>query len=153
MVNSRDKGIRFERKIAKAFSESLGLDIRRTPLSGGWAKGSAEVAGDLVCVDNPDDFPYHVECKCSEGWKLESLFTDQHKWFDDWWEQCVTECPEGKIPLLVFTRNYTPEFVALKFPDWDTIDFEMIEGPIMDLRWLEYSIVIMLLNDFIKQTV
>ena len=37
-VNSRAKGARFERKIAKQFEEAWGVVAVRTPLSGGWGK-------------------------------------------------------------------------------------------------------------------
>lgn len=109
---ARNKGQGFERKVAKLFAAAYDLDIRRTPLSGGWAKGSPDVAGDLVCVTPDVEFPYCVECKKAEGWKLENLFTDQHAWFDNWWTQVLNECPDGKTPILVFSRAYAPIFIA-----------------------------------------
>jgi hypothetical protein len=151
--NSRAKGNSFELQVAKAFSQHFGCKFRRTPLSGGWSE-KAETKGDIVCVDR-DDFPYCVECKNAEGWHLESLFTDKHEWFDAWWLQVTSECPEGKVPLLVFTRNFCPAFAAVKYHDWmsmlqnysDTIDtvlqmtrpddivilrFDMM---LLDLKW------------------
>jgi len=110
-AKSKRKGATFELKIAEMFTEAFGKEFRRTPLSGGWAKGTDEVAGDLVCV-NDLDFPYSIECKKAEGWFLDSLFTDQHAWFDAWWTQAVAECPDGKSPLLVFSRNRMPTYVA-----------------------------------------
>ena len=112
MTNSRDKGNRFERRIANTLKEAFGVNLRRTPLSGGWAEDHPDTAGDIVNTDPEADWPYSIECKNSESWRLESLFTDNHKWFDDWWKQTLDECPEGKIPVLIFTRNYCPTFVA-----------------------------------------
>lgn len=112
-VNGRAKGASFERTVAKLFSEALGVKLRRTPLSGGWSHDNPDTAGDLVCVEG--DFLYCVECKCAEGWKLESLFTDSHKWFDNWWGQLMDECPSDKIPILVFSRARQPIFAAMRY--------------------------------------
>lgn len=109
---SRDKGAGFERQVAKIFGEAYGIKLRRTPMSGGWAQGAEEVAGDLVSVDPDYEFAYCVECKKQEGWRLESLLTGNHTWFDDWWRQLMNECPNDKTPLLVFSRNRAPIFVA-----------------------------------------
>ena len=112
MKNGKAKGSGFERLVAKAFSDVFGVEFRRTPMSGGWSHDNPQVAGDLVCMDPTFDFPFCIECKNSEGWKLESLFTDNHKWFDDWWKQLIRECPVGKAGILVFTRNRAPVFAA-----------------------------------------
>lgn len=113
---SRDKGNRFELKIANDLTRIVeGLEFRRAPLSGGWAD-SPHVAGDVICINpGPTSFPFCIECKNEEGWKLESLFTDKHAWFDAWWEQVVDECPEGFTPILVFTRNRIPAFVVFQY--------------------------------------
>jgi hypothetical protein len=117
MKNSRDKGNNFELLVAKAFNQHFAPHkFRRTPLSGGWSE-KAEAKGDIVCVDD-NDFLYCVECKNAEGWTLESLFAEKHKWFDDWWKQAVEECPAGKIPLLIFTRNHMPAFAAVLWINW-----------------------------------
>lgn len=111
--NSRAKGTRLELDVAKIFAKTLGLELRRTPLSGGWAKGNPGVHGDVVCVDpGPEAFGYCIECKNVEDWRLESLFTPHHRWFDSWWAQLLRDCPGDKTPLLVFTRAYCPTFVS-----------------------------------------
>lgn len=48
--NSRNKGSRFERTIAKAWESWTGYKFSRTPGSGGWAKAK-DAMGDLVCTD------------------------------------------------------------------------------------------------------
>lgn len=158
---SKNKGAGFERQVAKMFSEAYGLEFRRTPLSGGWAKDSDVAAGDLVCVDDPD-FPYCIECKKSEGWKLESLFTDNHAWFDNWWKQVVDECPEDKEPILVFSRNRMPIFVAVRtdmFLRHTVCDeqngklylpvYHPFIGSHIFLKYTE-SIMVILLSDFLE---
>ncbi len=116
MTHSRNKGNELELRVAKMFSQYFNLTIRRTPLSGGWSHDNPETAGDLVCTTPGADFPYCVECKNVEGWKLESLFTEQHKWFDDWWHQVKVES-NGKMPVLVFSKAYAPILSAISIDD------------------------------------
>lgn len=116
MVNGRSKGASFELTIAKVLSEAMGIKLRRTPMSGGWSHDNPEVSGDLVCIEGA--FPYCVECKNEEGWHLETLFTDHHQWFDNWWRQLMRECPEGKTPILVFSRARQPVFAAVKYASY-----------------------------------
>lgn len=139
------KGKRFENTVARVMSEAYGLQLRRTPLSGGWADGMEEVAGDLVCVDPDYELEYCIECKNAEGWRLESLFTDNRKWFEDWWQQTVDECPDDKYPFLVFSRNRVPIFVA------STLDV-MWGYPYKHLRIVlnDEPIIVGLLEDFLK---
>lgn len=66
--SSRDKGSRFERKIAKLFSDAFNMNIRRVPLSGG-----LDIKSDLYCPED-DSFPYFVECKNRKSFRFDSLF-------------------------------------------------------------------------------
>jgi hypothetical protein len=64
---SRDKGARYERKIAKILSVVFNDKIRRVPLSGGL---------DIKCdLYNPEDdtFPYFIECKHGYNFKFDTL--------------------------------------------------------------------------------
>ncbi len=150
---SRDKGAGFELKIAKIFGEKFGMEIRRTPMSGGWAQGAEDVAGDLVCVKpGPDAFPYCVECKKQESWRMETLFTDQIAWFVNWWGQLLNSLPAGKTPLLVFSRNRTPVFVS--FPKLMTEDLLGTNEPGVPylsvyLEQFGYVVIVMGLDDFL----
>jgi hypothetical protein len=80
-------------------------------LSGGWAKGSSEVAGDLVCVSG-EEFPLHIECKHQEGWNWESVLTGQSAVFASWYEQAINDSPPGKLPVVVFKKNYGSIYIA-----------------------------------------
>lgn len=114
--NSRTKGASFENKIAKVFSEWSGMDVKRTPQSGGWANASFGVTGDLVCSNKR--FPFHVECKKREGWHLDDLVTGVRvrdtRSIVAWWNQAIETCPEGKEPLLVFARNNRQVLVMVR---------------------------------------
>jgi len=139
---SKNKGAIFELKVAKLLAAAYGVELRRTPMSGGWAQGYDDAAGDIVCVKGL--FPYCVECKKQEGWRLESLFTGDHAWFDAWWSQMIDECPDDKDPLLIFSRNFMPIFVASTL--------ELMDGcpdPKMFLTWNDNIIVVTLLENFL----
>jgi len=149
---SKNKGAGFERQVAALLSETYGADFRRTPLSGGWAAQYADAAGDIVCVEphkfreeHGFSFVYCVECKKSEGWKFASLFTNNHAWFDSWWEQTVDECPNGKLPILVFSRNRSPIWVAAHY---DTL--WGCPGPHMTFALGDERIVVSLFEEFLE---
>lgn len=108
---SRDKGQRYERKIAKIFSEWAGMDMLRTPLSGGWARGRADVTGDIVPGDANRQFPFSIECKKNESWTWEQVHHQIGPVLNSWWQQTVDECAPGKIPLLIFSRNRYDDYV------------------------------------------
>jgi len=148
---SRNKGAGFERLIANMFAEAYGVSFRRTPLSGGWAAEFADAAGDIVCVEpnkfeskHGFSFHYCIECKKSEGWKFGSLFTESHMWFDNWWKQLEEECPGDKIPLLVFSQNYSPIWLVAKF---DTLSG--CPGARMTFSCNGEELVVVLLEEFL----
>jgi len=64
----RDKGVKYERKIAKLFSDAFKRELRRVPLSGG-----LDIKCDIYDPRN-DDFPYWIECKHRESLRFQSLF-------------------------------------------------------------------------------
>jgi len=111
--NSRAKGATFERDTAKLFSEWTGIQFRRTPMSGGWAK-----TGDITPV-NPkemDSFRFNVECKNQQVWSFGDLIKDIHNndGIESWWIQAANDGEKSKrIPLLVFTRNFDVSYIML----------------------------------------
>lgn len=140
---SRNKGANFERKVAKTLSDWSGLELRRTPLSGGWAKHNPNAVGDIACIDIHNEFPLCVECKCGQGWELESVFRGKCKLFESWWKQATDNCPAGKIPVLIFSKNYSEDWVMLQRVDLPKVDYN-INCIVMDER------VIIALNDLLQ---
>jgi hypothetical protein len=67
--------------------------------------------GDLyTCVD----FPFSVECKNQEEWNLEAVVSDRCKKLALWWKQaCGDARKSSRIPMLCFSRNKVPIFVAV----------------------------------------
>ena len=110
---AKRKGSTFERSLCKSFSDFWGSKFFRTPMSGGsQLKHDYNLAGD---VSTPDEtFPYHVEAKNQQALKgFYTIFTSTKCPVWKWWDQCTTECPDDKIPLLVFTKNYMPPFILV----------------------------------------
>ena len=112
---ARNKGSSYERRLCKSFSEFWGSKFFRTPMSGGSAlKDDYNLAGDLSTPD--ESFPYHCEAKNQEAFKgFHTLFTSGKCPVWKWWAQCTEECPTGKTPLLIFTKNYLPSFVMMPY--------------------------------------
>lgn len=104
MINVNLKGKNYERKIAKYINKVLGTFLRRTPMSGGM-----ELKGDILEI-NPDSpmFPYHFELKNHKKLAIPK-----------WWEQCESDCPPSKDPVLI---------VNMKGRDMAIIDLDLFLG-------------------------
>lgn len=109
--NAKAKGASFERLIAKLFQDKYGIELKRTPQSGGFAKKSDKAddfRGDITLVDNTKDFFLHVECKNQKTWSL-------HQWL----KQAENDCPDGKIPLVIFHEyNTSNNYITLNLEDF-----------------------------------
>lgn len=95
--SAKVKGASYERTIAKLFKKYLGIELTRTPQSGGFAKKSTKAddfRGDIVCLDEKIEFHLHCECKNQKTWKLK-----------DWFKQASSDCPNGKIPCVLFHQT------------------------------------------------
>jgi hypothetical protein len=123
-VNSKNKGSNFERVISKTFTEwwnSDGMEGKffRTPGSGALAyREQEDVIGDLC---TPHGFPYTIECKNQEGWKLEDLFSEKIEVNTDkgsvsgWWRQaCIEAYRANKSPMLIMKKNYYEPLVIIE---------------------------------------
>ena len=82
---SRDKGNSFERAVAAAVRAAWGLDVSRTPLSGGW--GKRKTGGDLVFMD--DNVNLFVECKNPRSVNLETILLGEDCPIFSWWDKAL----------------------------------------------------------------
>lgn len=118
--SAKVKGASYERTIAKVFKKILGIDLVRTPQSGGFAKKSTkadEFRGDITSLDDSIDFKLHIECKNHKTWKLK-----------DWFKQSKEDCPKDKIPCVIFHQGQenkdgkrvaeSEDYVALRLEDF-----------------------------------
>lgn len=107
---ARIKGKNFERKIAKQLSDwyseikGKNITLRRVPNSGG-----LNIKGDIMTEDVLDmkEFPLHLELKNQERWNVR-----------DYYSQSENDCPSGKIPTVIFSKNNDHSFIMLKLEDF-----------------------------------
>ena len=106
---ARNKGASYERKIAKILEERTGVQLERTPLSGGFAKAnsSAALKGDINTIDKNIDLHLHIECKNQKKWALRQ-----------WYKQAKEDCPKGKKPVVVFHEDRGEDFIMLTLGDF-----------------------------------
>jgi Holliday junction resolvase len=99
MINSRQKGARFERQLAKVFREH-GYEARRGQQYCG-ANGDADVVG----------LPFiHVECKAVERLNIfDAMAQSKH------------DAKEGEIPIVCHKKNRTGWLVTMEIEDFFTI--------------------------------
>lgn len=126
-TNGKRKGNGFERKAAQLLSEWWGEKFHRTPGSGGlnWQDDN-RVSGDIV---PPKDslFPFNVECKKVEGWNFEQVLKGTGS-VASWWEQCTRDADKfDSVPLLMFSKNNAPVYVALRIEDYNKL-VDLSEG-------------------------
>lgn len=98
MVNSKDKGARFERDLAAKINE-YGYDTRRTAQYCGNTGEAADVVG-LPGI--------HIEAKHQETMRLY-----------DWIDQAVRDTKTSEdIPAVFHKKNRAPVLVTLRFEDF-----------------------------------
>ena len=110
-LNSNQKGKRFELRIAKDLAKRFKTDIKRTPNSGGLSfKGDILTTSGILSE-------YSWECKNQEKlniWKaLEQSKGDARGTL--------------KTPVVVFTKNFEDDYIALKYDDFVNILLELNE--------------------------
>jgi len=90
MINSKQKGNRAEREVAKIINKTLNTNIKRTPQSGGM-----DFKGDLIDT-NSNSIAHQFSWEIKDRKQLR---------INDWWKQTTNDCPANKIPVLVFKLN------------------------------------------------
>lgn len=109
--NSKRKGGKYERDIAKKFQNRYGVELKRTPQSGGFAKKSDKAddyRGDITIVDTRETLLVHIECKNQKTWQLKQ-----------WIDQAEEDCPKDRKPIVVFHQhNTSKDYVCLSLDDF-----------------------------------
>lgn len=108
---SKRKGGDYERTIAKKFQARYGIELKRTPQSGGFAKKSTKAddfRGDITIVDPKQELIIHIECKNQQKWSL-----------SQWLKQAEEDCPDGRTPIVVFHQyNTSKDYVCVSLEDF-----------------------------------
>ena len=129
--SSKSKGGEYERNVARKMKEKLGVELTRTPSSGGFKKDvkGTSFKGDISNLDDNITFMLHIECKNQKSWSLPA-----------WFKQAEEDCPEGRIPTVIFHRGQknvegkreqtAQDFITLKLDDFlDIVDSTKIIVP------------------------
>lgn len=109
-INSRSKGNRFERTIAKWWQEWTGYEFGRVPGSGSlrWKK-TDNITGDLCCTDvkHARRFPFNIECKSYEDIRFEHILLGNKSCkIMGFWEQASGDAKRAnKVPILIMKYN------------------------------------------------
>jgi len=121
-INSRAKGARFERQIAKDLRSWLGEEFTVSRLRTDEQRGQSGDAGEFR-ITGPWAFPLCIECKTAKSWK------EAHLWQmpipgplavtkgknSGWWLQaCSQAITVSKRPLLIVTRPLGPTLAILR---------------------------------------
>lgn len=113
---ARRKGGNYERLVAKKFQLKYGVELKRTPQSGGFAKKcdkADDYRGDITIVDTKQMLKLHIECKNQKQLQLKN-----------WLEQAESDCPEGRTPVVIFHQhNTSKDYVCLSLEDF----FSLVE--------------------------
>lgn len=113
MINSRSKGCKAERTLAKGLETWAGVPFSRTPSSGGLSWKTTNTKGDIVCTKEGHYFPFCIEVKFHKEIPLNPLIVGKHKnppLVHEFWEQCTRDARlAGKVPLLFMRYNQMPK--------------------------------------------
>ena len=140
--NSKNKGSRFERVVAKFWQDWTGYTFSRTPGSGGWAKAK-DSFGDLVCTDSRHSrrFPFSIECKSYQDIRFEHLLLGNKSCkILSFWEQATYDAKRAnKIPILIMKYNNMPKEEAFFMVDKKTAEIilnqlDKLEKPRMAIQ-------------------
>lgn len=112
-INSKKKGNKFERIVAKFWSTWTGYEFNRTPQSGGlhW-KNSENVVSDIVCTDplHSRRFLFSIEAKCHKDINFEHLLLNVKSKIREFWKQASEDSKRvNKIPILMMRYNGMPK--------------------------------------------
>jgi len=150
IVQGNIKGDTFERDIAKEVSYWTGMEFKRTPMSGGWAK-----TGDIT-PKNPKHmvkFPFNMELKNQEIFSVTQLMgmamTDTWpKHIRAWWKQCIDDAKKSKrTPLLLMTKAHEHIYLMMRKKDFKAMG--LMSCATVMIRPNGFRI--MLWSDFLKQ--
>ena len=117
-INSKAKGSRGERHLAKCLETWANMEFARVPSSGGlhW-KGRPDTSGDITCITKEGKFPFSVECKSYCEINFQHLLYLEKCDIYKFWDQCKGDAVQHKLnPLLFMRYNGLPRdfyFVAI----------------------------------------
>lgn len=122
-INSKSKGSRYERAIAKQFQDWSGYEFGRVPGSGSlrWKK-TDNITGDITCTDpkHATKFPLSVECKSYKELAFGAvLLGNKSSDITRFWTQANSDAERAqKVPVLFMKYNQMGKESFVAVPTW-----------------------------------
>lgn len=117
-INSRSKGNKGERDVAKLMKKWTGKDFARVPSSGGLQWKNAHAKGDIVCSEEGHYFPFCIEVKNYKELNFQHLLYLPEPDILKFWNQCLRDAEIcNKAPMLIMRYNGLPKefyFIAMR---------------------------------------
>lgn len=109
-INSRKKGSKTERLVAKLIEDWTGKKFARTPSSGGLQWKASMAKGDVVCTTEGHFFPFCLEVKNYRNINFEHLlYNPKGSDILKFWEQASRDATLAKkVPMLLMRYNGLP---------------------------------------------
>lgn len=105
-INSRSKGNKNEREIAKLLKAWTKKEFARTPSSGGLSWKTTNTKGDIVCTTEGHYFPFCIEAKSYKDLNFQHLLYSDKAEILKFWAQANKDADAAnKIPLLFMRTN------------------------------------------------
>lgn len=108
MANSKKKGSRFERSVAKFFTKWTGFEFGRTPGSGSF-HNNRDLGSDLICNDDrhKNRCLLSIECKSYKDIRFEHVLLGNKRCkIFSFWEQALRDALRTKkFPILCMRYN------------------------------------------------
>lgn len=111
---AREKGAKFERKIAKILKDKFGVEVKRTGAQEKWKMYGGDVNAPRHIDTILNDFFW--ECKARENWSI-----------IDWYIKAADDAETNQIPVVVATKNHNNNYVFLTLQDFIGILKELEE--------------------------
>jgi hypothetical protein len=114
-INSRAKGAKHEKEVAKLLEAWTGKEFARVPSSGGlrWHKTS-NTTGDITCTTEGHYFPFSVEIKARNKVDFSRILIpyngnskaekDKDSEFETFWQQAISDADRAKKEPILFVR-------------------------------------------------
>lgn len=144
MANSKKKGSKAERELAKWWKQWTSMEFTRVPASGGlrWKSMVNTTTSDLICADDRHSrrFQFSIECKSYKDINFEHLLLgNKSSDIIKFWTQCETDAERSnKVPILFMRYNgmakniyfvvmpfYLYKLLHKKILNWDYNRFEV----------------------------
>lgn len=157
MTNSKKKGNRFERSVAKWFEQWTGYKFGRTPGSGSFHQ-NRDLTSDVNCIDerHAHRCKISIECKNYKEIKFEHvLLGNKNCDIIRFWDQATEDALRGKrVPILCMRYNSMPSneffFVVGKGLYQAFINKDMLSTPYMVISAQGRNLYVFMASSVIK---